>query len=230
VVVAIPVASRRRQAALTDTGVTRAVVEASLAELQALHPVSIDDPDLLQAVRRTAQAPYVATVWLLAPDGRMVYAVGSTARSTAAYATVEQAATDDMRRVLEALPEGTLSDRQRLLLLAASAIRREGAHNDVYRHLLRAVKAPDGSSVALIGVAYEAGKWVPGLCWKLGILGGLAGLVVYWLSLPLWVFLDARARGERAWAWAAFVFLGNLVALMAYILGRTARPQSAASP
>jgi hypothetical protein len=40
----------------------------------------------------------------------------------------------------------------------------------------------------------------------------------------VWVWLDARARGERAWVWAVFVLLGNLVALITYILAR--RPGS----
>ena len=50
------------------------------------------------------------------------------------------------------------------------------------------------------------------------------GLMVYWLVLPWWVFLDAKARGERAWVWAMFVLLGNLVALFAYLLARHPLP------
>jgi hypothetical protein len=55
----------------------------------------------------------------------------------------------------------------------------------------------------------------------------LLGLLMYWLSLPLWVFLDARQRGERALAWAGFVLIGNLVALLTYILAR--RPAAPAA-
>jgi hypothetical protein len=55
------------------------------------------------------------------------------------------------------------------------------------------------------------------------LLAGLLALAVYWLCLPLWVWLDARERGERAWAWAVFVLLGNPVALPAYILARVPR-------
>jgi hypothetical protein len=47
------------------------------------------------------------------------------------------------------------------------------------------------------------------------------GLGVFWLSLPAWVWLDARRRGERAFVWALFVLTGNVVALMAYLLTRT---------
>ena len=44
--------------------------------------------------------------------------------------------------------------------------------------------------------------------------------LLYWLSLPLWVFLDARKYGKHAWLWAIYVSFGNLVALVAYILTR----------
>ena len=37
------------------------------------------------------------------------------------------------------------------------------------------------------------------------------------------MFLDARAN---AWIWAAFVFLGNLVALIAYLLAHHPRPKN----
>jgi hypothetical protein len=61
------------------------------------------------------------------------------------------------------------------------------------------------------------------------LLTGFLGLASYWLSLPAWVWLDARARGERAWVWAVFVLLGNLVGLITYILARRPRPQPAAA-
>ena len=220
VVVTIPVAWHQRQAALTDTGETRSVVESWLAELLAMHPASIDDIEFRRALEQATAAPYAAAVWLFAPDGRIIYSAGSTAPSTASYGTVEGAATNDTRRALDALHTGALSHRQRMWLLAVSAMRREGEHNDLYRHLLRPVETLDGSTVALIGVAYDVSEWVPAIGWKLALLLGVVGLGVYWLSLPLWVLLDARSRNERAWAWTAFVFMGNLMALIAYLLSR----------
>ena len=107
------------------------------------------------------------------------------------------------------------------MLLAASAIRRERTHNDIYRHLLRPVRGADGAVVAMIGVAYEisgGAHITPG--WKATMLAAVIGLGAYWLSLPLWVLFDARDRGERAWPWTTFLLLGNVVALTAYVLAR----------
>lgn len=217
--------TQTRNAALTDTGVTRPAVGATLDRLQALQPGSLDDPAFQQAVKAALDEPYVATVWLFAPDGRIVWAGGSTAQA-ASSGTVAERATAETRRILATLPEETLSAEQRTLLLAASAIQAEGEHNDVYRHLVRPITAPDGTVVALVGVAYDVSDWAgaPSAGWLALLLGGLGGFGLYWLALPLWVWLDARQRGERAWVWAVFVLIGNLVALLAYLLVRPPRP------
>lgn len=216
--------SYQRASFLVDTGQTRPAVEATVAQVQALHPTSVDDPALQRAVEEALHAPYVATVWLFAPDGRIVYSAGSTA--IRAQGSAEALATDETRRVLETLPQDALTERQRTWLLAASAIQAEGEHNDVYRHMVRAVHAPDDSVVALVGVAYDVSPAVgaePALGWIGALLGWLLAVGVYWLALPLWAFLDARDRGERAWVWATFVLVGNLVALIAYVLARAPR-------
>jgi len=218
--------SSQRAAMLVDTGETRPVVEAALAPLLALRLASADDPALRQAVEAAMRAEYVETIWVFASDGRIVYAAGSTAASTAS-GTAEEHATGETRRVLASMPAGTLNADQRLALLAASAIQAEGEHNDIYRHLVREVRGADGALVALIGVAYDvspAAGAAPTAGWIASMLGLLLALGVYWLSLPLWVLLDARERGERAPVWAAFVFLGNLVALLAYLLARAPAP------
>lgn len=215
-----------RQSNLADTGETRRVVETTtLARLEALHPDSIDDPAFRKAIVQSRDAPYVATVWLFAPDGRIVE--GNLA--VLPDSTVEGSATGETRRVLEILPAGTLSAEQRLAVLAASAMQADGEHDDLYRHLLRQVRGPDGSLIALVGVTYDVSPAAgsPRLGWKATLLAGFLGLSAYWLSLPAWVWLDARARGERAWAWAVFVLLGNLVALITYILARRPRQQAA---
>jgi hypothetical protein len=210
------------------SGVNRDAADAILTELQETRPASIDDRSFRRAVERLLDEPYVATVWLLAPDGRFVFGKGSTAASTPVGDTADHLATDDTRLLLSVLPPDALSDDQRTWLLAASAIRREGAHNDVYGHLLRPVPAASGSVVALVAVAYELRARGPGLAWLVGVALALACAIVYWASLPLWVYLDARNRGERAPVWATFVLVGNLVALMAYILRQTPKAEAVA--
>jgi hypothetical protein len=204
--------------------VNRPAVEAILDKLQEIGPTSLDDVALRRAVEHLLEGPHVATVWLLTPDGRIVFSSGSTAASTPRNSTVEELATDDARLLLDVLPSEALSDEHRTWLLAASAIRREGTHNDIYRHLVRPVRAPDGSIIALVGVAYDFRERATGPGWIIAMSVALACLIVYWVSLPLWVLLDARQRGERALAWATFVLIGNLVALVAYILAHAPPP------
>jgi hypothetical protein len=45
-------------------------------------------------------------------------------------------------------------------------------------------------------------------------------LLVYWLSLPGWVALDAHRRQERALRWGLFALVGNLIGLLVYLLAR----------
>jgi len=209
-----------------DTGQTIASVKPTVDKLTELRPASLDDPELLKAVKEALYAPCIATLWLIGPDGRIVWAAGSTAQSTTMGSTVETLATDDTKCILSALPQGILNENSRLWLLTASAIRREGDHNDIYRHLLRPIQLSKNSQPAILGVAYLASAAEVGWLYKSVVITGLLSLIIYWFSLPLWVFLDAKENGERASIWAAFVLIGNLVALMAYILTRPPRPNT----
>jgi len=213
-----------RSRTLLDTGETRAPVERAVQKVVSLQPSSLDDPAFREAVSDLQRAPYVATVWLFSPDGRIVHAAGSTAASAAAGNVVDLA-TAEGRRVAESLA-GVLSDDQRRLVLAASTIQREGEHNDVYRHLVRVIRGRDGAATAIVGIAYDVSPALArpvSIGYAASVLAFFAGIAAYWFSLPLWVFLDGRARGERAAVWAGFVLVGNLVALAAYLLTRAPR-------
>ena len=218
---------RWKASSSTETSVNRDAAEANLTELQGTRPASIDDRSFRLAVEQLLEEPYVATVWLLAPDGRFVFSEGSTAASTPAGSTAQDLATRDTRLLLGVLPARALSNEQRTWLQVASAIRREGGHNDIYGHLLRPIPASNGSVVALVAVAYELRERGPGLAWLIGVAGALVCSIVYWASLPLWVYLDARMRNERAPVWATFVLVGNVVALTAYLLRRSSTLEAA---
>ena len=226
VLVCLAVGTGSRARLLSDDGETRRAVERLADELTALAPNAADEPAFQDALKRAQGAPYVATVWLFTPDGEVL--AGSMAIQPGD--TVEERATAETRRVLGIVPADALDTEERTLLLAASAMQAEGEHNDVYRHMLRPVRNSQGQLVALVGLTYDVSPAVgtpPSLGWTATLLGALLGLALYWLSLPLWTWLDARARGERAWVWAAFVLVGNLVALLAYLLARPPRPTAA---
>ena len=54
------------------------------------------------------------------------------------------------------------------------------------------------------------------------VAGGLAAvaLLLYWLSIAWWVFIDARRRGNRPFAWGMLALLTNLVGLAIYMIAR----------
>ncbi len=218
-VVCLVLVDRQRRQFLNDTGETSRVVEATVARIQALRPDSLESPELTRALRRLAATRAVALVWLIGADGQIRF-------STAPYANhgkVEQWALEETRRVLSEMPAGFLTRQQQIALLAASAIQREGEHNDVFKHLIRPLPGKQDAELGFVGVAYEVSFQVsgfPGLSYAILLLLAPVLLLAYWLALPWWVFLDARGRGERAWVWALFVLLGNLVALLAYLLAR----------
>ena len=48
----------------------------------------------------------------------------------------------------------------------------------------------------------------------------LFSLLLFWLSIPAWMTLDAQKRRERAAIWGLFGLLGNMIALVVYLLVR----------
>lgn len=208
---------------VTDSGETRPSVAATLAQVQAVQPAALTDADFLAALDEARRAPYVVGAWLFTQKGEILQSYN---RSVAA-GTVSQWATAETQRVLETLPEDGLTPDQRTQLLAAAVMQREGEHNDVFRQILGPVQNSDGDLLGWVGFTYDVSPEMsaPSALWMVALLLGLAGLLIYWLSLPVWTWLDARQRGERAWVWATFVLIGNLVALIAYILARAPRPQ-----
>ena len=50
-------------------------------------------------------------------------------------------------------------------------------------------------------------------------------LIIYWLLLPLWVFMDARKREFKAPLWAILVLITNAVGLIIYLVVRPEFPK-----
>lgn len=201
---------------------TQRAVDAAVAELQAIHAGTLEEPVFREALAKFCHARYVAYVWLVRPDGQIAFSTAPSATHGQARG-VEESATEETRRIVSEMPEGFLTPQQRIGLLAASAIQSEGEHNDVLDHMIRPLQNGSGMWVGFVGVAYAASPdaaGFPGILFTLPLLLIPAGLLAYWLALPCWVFWDAKGRGEKAWVWAMFVLLGNLVALFAYLLTR----------
>ncbi|HYF79766.1 MAG TPA: zinc ribbon domain-containing protein [Symbiobacteriaceae bacterium] len=60
------------------------------------------------------------------------------------------------------------------------------------------------------------------LFWVAVALSGLAlaGMIVYWVSVAWWVFVDARRRGQNALAWGVLALMTNLVGAAVYVAAR----------
>jgi len=228
VVTGIVINSRRSQG-LVDTGETRASVQFSLSRLLPKAVESARDPGLISAAGRLTKEPYVVSVWVVDRSGEIVFRAGGPGRQGD---KIQDLAREDMAPALEALGPEVLTESQKIRLLAVGAMRREGEHNDVFRHLVRALPDSAGNIAALVALAYDVNPWQPGAGYIAGLLTGLAGFLVYWLALPLWVYLDARARAEAAALWGIFVLFTNLVGLLAYliVISRAGRPCAAATP
>lgn len=222
ILILLGIIPQRRQM-LTDSGASRPIAEAAVEQITSLLPASLDDTHFRRSLEALPGKAYISSVWLFTADGRIVSSVGMMVPREG---TAAEHATAETRRLLETLPQDALTGEQRTLLLVASAIQSEGEHNDVLRHLVREIRSPDGILLGWVGVAYDISPaiGVPDTVWIASLLAWLFFVGVYWLSLPLWVWLDARQRNERAGVWAMFVLIGNLVALMAYVL---TRPKSA---
>jgi hypothetical protein len=207
--------SQSRSNQLTEDPQTRLSALDTLTQIAALQPETVDAPAFRQALEDSLQAPYIAAIWLFAPDGEQIlYSAGSTSAASRQ--------SPDMEQILAALPQDALHTEQTAMLKAVAAMRYEGEHNDIYRHLILPVSSPNGDLIGFLGAAYEISPSLSSVDARYiaTLITFVAGLALYWLSLPLWVLWDARNRGERAPAWAVFVLLGNLVALVAYLIVR----------
>lgn len=195
-----------------------AAVEA-VGRFQGVEAESVEDSALQTLADDLVETPYIATIWLISPEGEFTYSTGSTAMQ----GMIEERISRDFNALLQTLPADRFSEEQILMLKTASAVRSEGEHNDVYRHIVRSIFSDNGTWLGLAAVAYDVSPQIsiaPGIWEKVSLVVFGLSLLGYWFSLPMWVFLDARLRGERAWVWAVFVFLGNLMALLAYLLVR----------
>lgn len=220
--ISLLVFANRKNYSSAELAVTRASVERSLASTLPGAVETSADPALLEAARKLGEESFIAWVWLVDGEGKILFAEGGPARAGDSIRQLDSNESD----IIDAVEADLLSNRARLELQIAVAIRREGEHNDVYRHLVRAVAGPAGEPAAFVALAYDASPsgaapLPPAEQAMLVLL--MAGFAVYWLGLPLWVSLDARSRGERAALWGLFILLTNLAGFLAYLIASRRR-------
>lgn len=161
----------------------------------------------------------INTKWLVSPEGKIIYAKGKMAGSTALNSNIYSLVDIQNRGLIDAV-ECNLDSVQKGIMYVAASIRREGEHNDIYGHLVMPLKTNAHVLVGFIGVAYSLDdSKVPIQIYIISI-ALIICFFLYWISLPLWVYYDSRKRNDKYILWTLFVLIGNLPAYIAYHITR----------
>lgn len=186
-----------------------------------------------------AQNDTLRRLWVVDERGYIAY----YAKEQPAARTVEVLAPKEIHALLETLPAGLLRPDQRLAILTAAAIReglpyqaqyigvredkRKGYWVEESAAKLHTRMLPiKGGLVAVAaqtpssGVLSHLGEDLAHLQRNYYRTVNVAALL-YWLSIALWVVLDALRHKERAVVWGLFTLIGNIVALLIYLLSRS---------
>lgn len=195
-------------------------LSGALGDIIELHPDSITDEAFLTELEQIKKdTPLITSLWLFSKEGQTlnIYNLITVKGSTSEWIT-------EKVQLEEPFPESSMMPPEK----ASVMMQRDNKHEDTYQQMIGPVFTLTHEQIGWVGITNNANVAANPSTnfWTATVLVGLAGLLVYWLSLPVWVWLDARQRGERALVWAAFVLIGNLVALIAYILTHAAKPQT----
>ena len=192
--------------------------------LDQLKQIRIDSTENLNSkafygyIDHTLNSPVISTKWLVSAKGEIVYANGVMAQSTPLNSTIYNLVDAQNRGLIDAVEWNTDSLQKRTLYVAA-AIRSEGEHNDIYGHLVIPLKTSSNVFAGFVGVAYSLDESkAPVGYYYLIIIALIVCFLLYWLLLPLWVYFDCRERNNKSILWTVFVLLGNLPALLAYLI------------
>ncbi len=194
--------------------------------LEELRQISIDNKEDIFSksfhdyVNNTLNSSIISTKWLISNKGIFLYANGATAASTPVNSSIYSSIDKQSLGLLNAVDEN-LDSFQKTILYAAAAIRKEGEHNDIYGHIVLPLKTSSNEPAGFIGVSYEldySDQTFQGY-----IIISFALLIcflIYWLSLPVWVYFDSRNKNDKYILWTVFVLFGNIPAYIAYLLSK----------
>jgi len=198
-------------------------VENRKAVLDKLKQIRIESTDDLKSktffnyVERTLNGSVINTKWLITPNGKIIYAEGGMAASTPLNSTVYSLADAQSRGLIDAV-EFNLDPVQKEMMYIAASIRREGEHNDVYGHLVVPLFTKSNVLVGFVGVAYTLNDSKTPIQIYVVSIALIVCFLLYWLSLPLWVYFDSRERNDKFVLWTIFVLIGNLPAYITYLI------------
>jgi len=170
-------------------------------------------------IDKVLDCPVISTIWIITDEGKIIYAKGVMASSTPLNESVYNLINDQNHGLINAV-EGSIDTLQKQIITIAAAIRREGDHHDIYGHLVMPLKSNSNELAGYIGIAYSLNDSGPPFYSYIIGIALFIGFIVYWLSMPVWVYFDSRKNNDKYILWTLFVFIGNLPAYIAYLITR----------
>ena len=178
-----------------------------------------------------AQNDLIQRLWVVDTKGNIVYFGKEPPRAH----NVERLVPRSIHLFLDGLPANTLQPEQRTALLTKAAIYDPTLYGGGSFHIgedrQSELRPVEGGLLAVVyrNLSLPGSRISPSHMiiderfdvWhrmNKKVMGGT--LILYWLSLPLWIFLDARRREEKKWVWGFFTLIGNIVSLLIYLLTR----------
>ncbi len=197
--------------------VNRKIALDKLNQLRIDSTVNVNSKVFFDYYDKTLSGSVINTMWLVSGKGEIIFTKGMMSQSTPLNSNIYNL--DAQSRGLINAVEFNLDSVQKSIMYVASMIRREGGHNDIFGHVVIPLKTSSNVLVGFAGVAYSLDDSTPPIQnYNLIIIALAICFLLYWLLLPLWVYFDCRERNNKHILWTLFVLLGNVPALIAYLI------------
>jgi hypothetical protein len=200
-----------------ENTVNRKIAFDKLKQIRVESADNLNSKAFFDYFEKTLSCSVISTKWLVSERGEVIYAKGVMAASTPLNSNIYSLVDAQNRGLIDAIESNVDSIQKRIMFVAAS-IRREGDHNDVYGHLVMPLKTSSNVLIGFVGVAYSLDDSKPPIQNYVISIALIICFLLYWLSLPLWVYFDCREKNNKYILWTIFVFLGNIPALIAYLI------------
>ena len=203
-----------------ENPVNRKIAYDNVKQIRIDNKEAVYSKSFHEYVNKTLNSSVVNTKWLVSDKGIILYANGMMAASTPIGSNIYSSIDNQSKGLLNAVDEN-LDALHKGMLYVAARIRSEGEHNDVLGHIVMPLKTSSNELAGFVAVAYEldnSGQSVQ--FYAIISVALLVCFLVYWLSLPVWVYFDSRGRDEKYVLWVLFVLIGNLPAYIAYLLSK----------
>jgi hypothetical protein len=200
-----------------ESAVNKEIALDKLKQIKVESTADLTSTTFFNYFEKTLNCPAITTKWLASDKGEITYAKGVMAAGTTLKSSIYSIEDAQSRGLIDAV-EGNFDTIQKGILFMAAKIRSEGEHNDIYGHLVMPLRTSSDVVVGYAGVAYSLDDSKPALQNYIIDVALIICFLIYWLSLPLWVYLDCRDKNNKYILWSIFVLAGNIPAFIAYLI------------